>query len=109
MKPTDMNALPVPFEEPDDALFLDDEPASPVSLEKQQQFEQILKDILPHLGSDEVKIIVTQVMVALKLEGLIGKELTSRDKKMVNVIKDSILMEPGKKREALRLAQKLLR
>lgn len=110
MNEPDMNNLtPVPYEELDDSLFLDDEPHSPVSLDKQEQFEGILKQILPHLGSDEVKIIVTQVMVALKLEGLLGKELSTRDKKMVNVIKDSILMEPGKKREALRLAQKLLR
>ena len=110
IKQPDMNNLaPEPYEELDDSLFLDNEEHSPVSIDKQNQFEGILKQILPHLGSDEVKIIVTQVMVALKLEGLIGKELTSRDKKMVNVIKDSILMEPRKKREALRLAQKLLR
>ena len=92
----------------DDALFQDDTSALGVSSDKQVVFENTLKQVLPHLGTDEVKIIVTQVMIALKLEGILGVELTPRDKKMVNVIKESILVEPAKKREALRLAQKLL-
>ncbi len=105
-----MNDLyPALNEESDEALFLDDEPASPVSSDKQVLFESTLRQLLPHLGSDEVKIVVTQVMVALKLEGILGVDLSPRDKRMVNVIKESILMEPTKKREALRLAQKLLK
>ncbi len=72
------------------------------------QFEEILKSILPYLGSDEVKIVLAQVMVALKLEGILGIGMSYSDLKMVNVIKDSILMEPDKRQHALQLAQKLL-
>ena len=73
------------------------------------KYREILRNILPYLGADEVKIILTQVMVALKLEGVLGhSELSSGDLKMVNVIKDAILAEPSRKQKALEMAQKLL-
>jgi|GEM_PF-5864455 len=81
----------------------------PMDSEKRYQFETILRNILPYLGSDEGKIVLTQVMIILKLEGIIGKQWSPRDSKMVHFIKESILMTPKKKQEALKLAQNLLK
>ena len=88
------------FEEPIDF--------APVKKKQHGAYISILKNILPYLGSDEGKIILAEVMIALKVEGIIGKELTTKDNKMVHIIKDSILQEPQKKKDALRFAKRLL-
>ncbi len=100
---------PLPIQDEDMISFEEDENLDlPVSAEKHNLFKGILKNILPYLGSDEGKIVLTLVMVALKLEGIVGKELNHKETNMVNVIKDAILSEPSKKRQALQLARKLL-
>ena len=102
---------PLPVDPEDEFLPLMEDADSldlPVSAEKHYLYKGILKNILPYLGSDESKIVLTQVMVALKLEGILGQELKNRDIKMVNVIKESILQEPKRKKMAMKLAQKLL-
>ena len=81
---------------------------APKNLEKRYKYLAVLKNILPLLGSDEVKIVLAEVMVALKIEGIIGKSLSDNDSKMVNIIKESILKTPEKKKEAIKFAQKLL-
>ena len=77
--------------------------------EKYRVFKSILKNILPYVGTDDAKIILAQVMITLKLEGILGKELTDRQKKMLNVLVDSIINHPEKKSEALSLARELLK
>jgi hypothetical protein len=91
-------------EDNDDDFFL----FPPIPEEKQKKYIYILKNILPHLGSDETKIILTEIMIALKLEGILGKQLSMGESNMVNVIKDSIMEEPIRKHQALKFAQKLL-
>ncbi|NBV82623.1 hypothetical protein EBR57_00650 [bacterium] len=81
---------------------------APRRRDKHDQFVSILKTILPYIGSDEGKIILTQVMIALKVEGVIGTEMTPKTEKMVNVISESIMKQPGKKIEALKFANRLL-
>ena len=71
-------------------------------------YRDILKNLLPYLGSDEGKIVLTEVMIALKIEGVIGTKLNTRDAKMVHTIKESILIEPEKKQQALKFAEQLL-
>lgn len=75
---------------------------------KHSQYIAILKTVLPYIESDEAKVILAQVMVALKVEGVIGADMTPASKKMLNVISRSILDQPAKKREALNFARKLL-
>lgn len=81
---------------------------APRRRDKHDQFVNILKTILPYIGSDEGKIILTQVMIALKVEGVIGVEMTPKAEKMVNIISESIMKQPGKKIEALKFANRLL-
>ncbi|MBT5955058.1 hypothetical protein HOG98_10120 [bacterium] len=76
--------------------------------ENELKFKSVLKNILPYIGTDEGKIILTEVMIALKIEGVIGKQLSKNDSKMVKIIKESILAVPTKKQEALSFAQNLL-
>ena len=75
---------------------------------RHQRYISILKQVLPHLGRDEDKIIYAQVMLALKLEGVIGKELSSKDSEMVNTIKESIMSSDERKDSALMVADRLL-
>jgi len=82
---------------------------APRRRDKHDQFVTILKTILPYIGSDEGKIILTQVMIALKVEGVIGAEMTPKTEKMVNIISESIMKQPGKKIEALKFANRLLK
>ena len=76
--------------------------------EGQQRFELVLKNVLPYLGSDEAKIVLAEVLIALKIEGLITNQLTVRDTKMVKAIKESIMILPERKKQALQYAKKLL-
>jgi hypothetical protein len=70
-------------------------------------FKEILRNILPHIGTEEKKVVQTEVMIALKLEGIVGNDLTSKDSKLINIITDCILANPGKKEEALLVAERL--
>jgi len=77
--------------------------------EKYSLYVGILKNLLPHLGTDEGRIILAQVMITLKLEGILGKELNVTQKKMLEVLTESIISQPEKKSEALSLARELLK
>jgi hypothetical protein len=48
-------------------------------------------------------------MISLRLEGLIGKELTEKDLKMLRIIHDSVMVNHDKRHDALKLAQRLLK
>ncbi|NQY73301.1 MAG: hypothetical protein HRT90_00905 [Candidatus Margulisbacteria bacterium] len=85
---------------------------NPFGIQKEKtykQFQTVLKNILPHIGRDEEKIIQAEVMLALKLEGVIGKELSSEDSKLINIIKDSILLTEGQKEQALMVADRMMK
>ena len=89
--------------------FDDDFGLAPKDKKKNDTYIQLLKSILPHIGSNETKIIITEIMVALKLEGLVGKEFSKKEKEMVNVLKNAILEEPIRKHQAIKFARKLLK
>lgn len=74
---------------------------------KEKKYHGFLKEILPRLGQDSNKIILAEVMLALKQEGLIGKELTKRDADLINVIKETILCSPDEMQKALSMAQEI--
>jgi len=88
----------------DDAFFL-----TPVKEEQHLQYIELLKNVLPYIVSDEGKIVLAQVMIALKVEGVIGRDLSQKQRKMVNIISNAILTQPNKKQAALRFAKRLLK
>ena len=97
------NELSVQPLETDDELFTDF-----VSLDKEEQFYQLLKTVLPQIGTDERKIIVTEILLALKLEGIVGEDLSDKDVELIQTLKETVYLSPERKEEALRLAEVLL-
>jgi hypothetical protein len=87
----------------DESLF-----SPPLPVKKPKKFIGVLKNILPYLGSDENKIILAQVIIALKIEGILSSQISNKDIQMISVLKDSIMYEDSKKQQALGFAQKLL-
>ncbi len=81
---------------------------TPAAESKHDTYIRVLKSVLPHIQNDSTNIVSAQVLVALKLQGLVGEELRSQDVSMCEVLRDSILESPVKRREALQLAQGLL-
>lgn len=77
-------------------------------IERQLEFQNLLKDVLPQLNNNVEKIIMTQVMLTLKLEGIIDNNITPEQSKMIQIIKESILNSPEKKQQALQFSQNLL-
>lgn len=75
---------------------------------KQDLYLRVLKSVLPHVQNDVDKLISAQVLLALKLEGLVGEELKAQDISMCEILKDSIKGSPVRRREALQLAHGLI-
>lgn len=84
-------------------------PHSKKQLKNSLKYETILRNILPLIGKDEVKIIFAQVLLALKLEGVVGRELGDKEVRMIEVIKDGIVQSEEQKQAALGLAKRLLK
>jgi len=89
--------------------LLDEFEFAPSDVERQQKFQEILKLVMPRLGTNENKIILAEVLIALKLEGIIGDTLSERDGKVVKVLHEAIIQAPEKRKKALRMAYRLLR
>ncbi|MCP4051360.1 MAG: hypothetical protein GY730_11730 [bacterium] len=81
------------------------DPGSNLPYEKRREFRGIIKHLMPFLTGDESEIVLAEVMIALKLEGLLGTEVTKKDSRMISLIKESILIEPEKKTEALKMRE----
>ena len=90
---------------------LDDDIAAsgllPRKQELHQKFIETLQKILPHLGKDDSKIISALIILALKLEGVVGKELSEKDSKMIEILKNCIVEDDDKRDAALKLAERL--
>lgn len=72
-----------------------------------KQFLDTLQEVLPHLGSDESKIISALIILALKLEGVVGKELSDADSELIELLKGCVEGMPERKDAALKIARHL--
>lgn len=72
---------------------------------KKQIYNELLKQVLPKVGKDSNNIILAEVMLVLKQEGIIGKELTKEDEKLINNIKETMLCSPEITKKAIRIAK----
>ena len=79
----------------------------PKKKELHQTFIQTLQNVLPHLGKDESKIVSALIILALKLEGLIGKEISNDDSKLIEILKNMIMTNESRKESALEMANRL--
>ncbi len=87
-------------------------PSSPkvsgLVFQRRELLEVILKDVLNQVGTEPKKIILAQVLIALKLEGILSDQLTDAQYKLVKVITDGILSDPDQCIETEKLIKKLL-
>ena len=72
-----------------------------------RQYEKLLSALLPQVEADEDNIILAEVLLSLKLGGLVGHEVSEKERELVRLLKDLIKDLPDKKQEALSLAHKL--
>lgn len=72
------------------------------------QFTSILERILPLITHDEEKIISAQVILGLRLEGIIGTEITPENSHMIEMIKESIMASKEKRESAMLLAKRII-
>jgi hypothetical protein len=75
---------------------------------RRQLLEVILKDVVGKIGSDPKKIALAQVLISLKLEGVLEKQLTPEQYKMVKVITEGMLEDPDQCVEIEKLIKKLI-
>ena len=81
----------------------------PRKQELHQKFIETLQNVLPHLGKDESKIVSALIILALKLEGIIGKDISEKDTKLIEILKDMIFQNEDKKDSAIKIAERLMK
>ena len=79
----------------------------PRKKELHTKFISTLERVLPHLGKDESKIVSALIILALKLEGIIGKEISEKDSKLIEILKDCVIDDEEKRDSALKIAERL--
>ena len=68
-----------------------------------------MQNVLPHLGKDESKIVSALIILALKLEGVIGKDISEKDGKLIEILKQMIFKDSDKKDSAMKIAERLMK
>jgi hypothetical protein len=74
---------------------------------RRQLLALILKNVLDKIGTDTKKIALAQVLISLKLDGVLKDPLTPEQYKMVKVITNGILEDPDQRRQAEEFIKKL--
>lgn len=73
---------------------------------RRETFDAALKLLLPHVGTDADQVVLAQVLLTLKLEGIIPEDLGDLDVDMVRAVKNALLTDPVRVNEAIKLARK---
>ena len=81
----------------------------PKKQELHKKFITTLQQVLPHLGKDESKIVSALIILALKLEGIIGKEISEKDSKLIEILKQLVINDDEKKSSVKKIADRLLK
>lgn len=80
---------------------------SGLKADRRNILESVLKAAIPLLGTDIRKVALAQVLISLKLEGVLEEELSPEQYKMVKVITDAFLSDTNQCDEAEKLIKKL--
>lgn len=78
-------------------------------VEKNIQLEVIFKKVCASLGDHLGEEFLSHIILVLKLEGIIGKEMGKNDIKMVNEIKEKLINDKDMKEELLDTIKKIKR
>lgn len=64
--------------------------------DKQNKIDKILKEIYPLLKNNERRWVLLKVMAIMKIEGIVKGIPTKKEKKMIQLIVDSIVSDQEK-------------
>ena len=81
----------------------------PRKQELHSKFIETLQNVLPHLGKDESKIVSALIVLALKLEGIVGKDISEKDAKLIEILKEMIINDEDKRDSAIKIAERLMK
>jgi hypothetical protein len=75
--------------------------------ENKKKFRDILTEMIPGLSGDELEMVVAQVLLTLKMDGVIGEKITLKEAEMVDILAESIMQDQDKRRDLLDLVNNL--
>jgi hypothetical protein len=76
-------------------------------VERNIQFETVYKRLIPQLDNHGGKIIATQLMLILQLEGVIGATLSKKDIELLEKLKEKLLQDKKMCQEFVDIIEKL--
>ena len=88
----------------EDALPLD----APTQVERNFQLESLYKQVLPKLGTHSGKMIAAYILLILKLEGVIGKDLTDEHIEMIEDLKQQMTSNQSVCKDTLKTIELLM-
>ena len=81
----------------------------PTNVERSLQFESIFREVAPKIKSHAGRLIVTQILLVLRLEGVIGSKLSKKELAMVEDIKNKLVNNKEVLSETLNNINKIIR
>ncbi|MBG91367.1 MAG: hypothetical protein CL521_06080 [Actinobacteria bacterium] len=78
------------------------------SFEKQKKFNALAQVVLPYVGTDPARLILTQVMIVLAIEGVVSGQPSVGDRDMVKMIRDAALLDDEQRQKSLEMLQAFL-
>lgn len=80
----------------------------PQKKELHAKFIRTLQKVLPRLSKDEGQIISALIILALKIENIIGKDISNEDAKLIGILKDMIMNDSQKRQSTMNVARRIL-
>ena len=81
----------------------------PSNVERSLQFESIFREVAPKIKTHAGRLIVTQILLVLRLEGVIGSKLSKKELEMVEDIKNKLVNNKEVLSETLNNINKIIR
>ena len=79
------------------------------SVERHLQFEHIFKEVAPKVKSHAGRLIIAQIILVLRLEGIIGKKLSKQDLDFVESLKSKLVNNKEMLNETLKNINNIMR
>ena len=81
----------------------------PTNVERSLQFESVFREVAPKIKSHAGRLIVTQILLVLRLEGVLGKNLSKKELAMVEDIKNKLVNDKPMLAETLKNINTIIR
>ena len=80
---------------------------SGLTSQRRQLLETVLKDAISQIGTLPKRVVLAQVLIALKIEGIISDRLTDDHYELIYFVTNAILKDSLQLKETQRLIKKL--